>query len=271
METALWLPPFISSVAVVFLWTILVRVFPSILSVMIEKRIEHQYNKKLESTKAELQASYSSVGTSVGFLSAVQPELRLKIIESVERICRAVHSFKEHYKEIIFLDSMFLPEEIQNGLISNDSVISPIVSKYGNLSTIAEMIKRDGALVDGIERLHVGDQLWLIFSTIRMVYGRFGALVHESCNKRQYVDWRKDKHFISNLRNVLSEDFITNAKSMKIDGLNTIISQLESELHKEGARVMSGSQWFAEALFDVQAAVKFETSKIAQEKELQAM
>ena len=96
----------ISSVVVVLLWTILVQVFPSILSMTIEKRIEHQYNKKLESIKADLQASYSSVGTSVGFLSAVQPELRLKIIESVERIWSAVRSLDEHYREIMFLDSI---------------------------------------------------------------------------------------------------------------------------------------------------------------------
>ena len=268
MEVALSL---IIPVAVVLLWTILVRVFPSILSMTIEKRIEHQYNKKLESTKAELQASYSSVGTSVGFLSAVQPELRSKIIESVERIWRAVHSLEEHYKEIIFLDTVYSPEEIQNRLNFNDSVISPIVSQYENLSTFAGMIERDEALVDGIERLHVSDQLWLIFSTIKVVYGRFGSLVHQSCNKRQYVDWRKDRNFILNLRNVLSENFITNAKSREIGGLHTIISQLELELRKEGKRVMSGSQWFAEALSDVQAAVKLETSKIAQEKELQAM
>ena len=261
----------ITSLAVVLLWTILVWVFPSILSMAVEKRIEHQYNKKLESIKAELQASYSSVGTSVGFLSTVQPELRLKIIESVERIWHAVHSLEEHYQEIIFLDSILLPEEIQNGLISTDSeLFSPIVSKYENFSTVTEMLKRDEALTSGIERLYVGDQLWLIFRTITVVYGRFGFLVHKSCKEKHYADWREDKNFISNLRNILSEDIITNAKSRKFGGLRTIISQLESEFLKEGARVMSGSQGFSEALSDVQAAVKLETSKIAQEKELQA-
>ena len=262
----------IISVALVLLWTISVRVFPSILSKTIEKRIEHQYNKKLENIKAELQASYSSVGTSVGFLSAVQPELRLKMIESVERIWSAVRSLEEHYREIMFLDSILLPKEVQKGLISNDSeIFRPIVSKYENLSILTGIVERDGALTDGIERLYVGDRLWLIFRTIAVVYGRFGYLVHKSCKEKHYADWREDKNFISNLRNVLSEDFITNAKSRKFGGLHTIISQLESEFLKEGARVMSGSQGFAEALSDVQAAVKLETSKIAQEKELQAM
>ena len=173
MEVALSL---ITSVAVVLLWTILVWVFPSILSKTIEKRIEHHYNKKIESTKAELQASYSSVGTSVGFLSAVQPELRLKIIESVESTWRAVRSLEEHYKEIIFLDSILLPEEIQNGLISNDSeLFSPIVNKYENFSTVTEMFERDGALTSGIERLYVGDRLWLIFRTY-MVSLRYARL-----------------------------------------------------------------------------------------------
>ena len=164
------------------------------------------------------------------------------------------------------------PEEVQNELNSNDSkIMSSIVSKYENLSNFTEMIEKDSALTNGIERLYVGDRLWLIFRTITAVYGRFGYLVHKSCKERQYVDWRKDKLFSTNLHNVLSEDFVTNAKSRKMGGLRTIISHLESDFLKEGARVMSGSQGFSEALSDVQAVVKLENSKIAQEKELQAM
>ena len=262
----------IISVAVVLIWTISVRVFPSILSMTVEKRIEHQYNKKLESIKAELQASYSSVETSVGFLSVVQPELRLKIIESVERIWRAVRSLEEYHSGIMRLDSILLPEEVQRGLNSNgNEFFSTLVSKYKNISTVTEMANKSRALTSGIERLYVGDRLWLIFSTITVVYRRFGFLIHKSCKEKQYFDWRKDEHFISILRNVLSEDFVNNAKSRKVGGLRTIIFQLESDLLKEGARVMSGSQGFSEALSDVQAAVKLETSQIALEKELQAM
>ena len=268
MEVALSL---IIPVAVVLLWTILVWVFPSILSMAIEKRIEHQFNKKLESTKAELQASYSSVGTSVGFLSAVQPELRSKIIESVERIWHAVHSLEEYHGGIMSLDSILLPEEVQRGLNSSgNEYFSTLVGKFKNFSTITEMASKCRALTSGIERLYVGDRLWLIFRTITLVYGRFAYLVHKSCVDKQYVDWREDENFNSILRNILSEDFITSAKARKLGGLRSIISQLESDFLKEGARVMSGSQGFSEALSDVQAVVKLETSKIVQEKELQA-
>ena len=79
-----WTSNLVVTMLIVLLWTILIRTIPSILSKGLEQRIEHRNNKKLEEIKATLQASYSTVGTSVDFLSAVQPELRSKMIASVE-------------------------------------------------------------------------------------------------------------------------------------------------------------------------------------------
>ena len=64
--------------ALLIVWTLVIRVFPSVLGTAFEKRIAHGYDNKLEKIKAE----YSTLKTSVDFLSTTQSELRAKVIES---------------------------------------------------------------------------------------------------------------------------------------------------------------------------------------------
>lgn len=267
-----WASSLLVTSLVVLLWTILVRAIPSILSKGIEQRVEHRNNKKLEEIKATLQASYSTVGASVDFLSAVQPELRSKMIESVEGLWKSTLSFKDRYGEIMLLDSILLADEIERGLKSKGSnFVWQIMQKYQDDSTFAELMEHQRKLSSEAERLYVGDRLWLIFCTISRVYGRFGFLVHQSAKEEKYLDWRKDKNFHSILLDVLSEDIVSAIRGKRFGGLSTAIVYLEAEFLKESTRVMSGSEGFSEALSDVQSAVKHETARIEQERVARAM
>ena len=267
-----WTSSLLVSAFVVLVWTILIRAIPSIVSKGIEQRIEHRNNKKVEEIKATLQASYSTVGTSVDFLSAVQPELRSKMIGSVEALWKSVLSFKERYSEIVFLDSILLAEEIERDLTSQgQNVVWQIMQKYQEESAFHELMEYQRKQSMESERLFVGDRLWLIYSTVSQIYGRYGYLVHKSARDGEYVDWRKDKNFRSILLNVLSEDIASAIMGKRFGGLSTAIVYLEAEFLKESSRVMSGSEGFAEALSDVQAAVKHETARIEQERAASAV
>ena len=267
MDAASWLNTLLVPVAVVFLWTLLIRVVPSILSTGIVKHIEHQHDRKLEEAKAELQASYSTLKTSVDFFSATQPELRSKMIESVETLWGAALSLEEEYKDIIFLDSIFLPREINEGLHPrSESQVYQIAQEYQDASFFTEKLQRAKASSAGMERLFVGDRLWLIYDTISRVYGRFGFLIRKSTQQEKYFSWQDDPLFISILENVLSSDIIDNAKTEILGGLRMLIAYLQAEFLKEAARVMSGSQAFAEALSDLQATLQNELRKVKQER-----
>ena len=262
-----WASSLLVSALVVLAWTILIRTVPSIVSKAIEWRIEHRNNKHLEEIKATLQASYSTVGTSVDFLSAVQPELRSKMIASVEELWKSVLSFKDRYGEIVFLDSILLAEEIERDLKSQgQNVVWQIMQKYGKDSAFSELMECQRKQSEESERLFVGDRLWLIFSTISRIYGRYGYLIHKSARDGAYVDWRRDKNSRSILLSVLSEGIVNAIMEKRFGGLSTAIIYLEAEFLKEGSRVMSGSEGFSQALSDVQAAVKHETERIEQER-----
>ena len=263
----IWVSSLLVSVLVVLVWTIVVQTIPSIVSKGLEQRIEYLNNKKLEEIRATLHASYSTVGTSVDFLSAVQPELRSKIIASVEKLWESVLSFNKKYSEITSLDSILLPEEIAHGLKSQDqSLVSQFMQNYQEDFFTGELWEYHREQSLEAERLFVGDRLWLIYSTISGIYGRYGYLVHKSARDGEYLDWRKDEHFRSILLNVLSEDAVRAITEKRVGGLRTAIVYLEAEFLEEGSRVMSGSEGFAEALSDIQAALKQANTKIEQER-----
>ena len=72
-------------------WTLIIRFFPKVLGAAFVKRIQHGYDVKLEKTKAELQANFSTLEISVGYLTAAQSELRSKIIESSSNALERSH------------------------------------------------------------------------------------------------------------------------------------------------------------------------------------
>ncbi len=51
-------------------WTLVLRMFPSVLTAKLTKGIEHGYDTKLSQFKADLAARYSTLKSSVDFLSA---------------------------------------------------------------------------------------------------------------------------------------------------------------------------------------------------------
>lgn len=128
-----------------------------------------------------------------------------------------------------------------------------------------EKMKRVDALATEKAKLFAGDRLWLIFYIIRAVHGQLASLVHRSFEQNQYVGWPDDKGVQSLLEAVLSKQVIDSAKGQQVQGLQMLIAHLEAEFLKEAARVMSGSQGFADSLSDLQATLQYENQKVARD------
>lgn len=246
------------------IWVILIRVFPSLLGTAVQKHIEHQYDRKLEQTKTELQASYSNLRTSVEFLSSTQSELRSKMIAAVEKLWGIILSVEKEFGVIMLIDKFWLPDYADK-IFRTDEIIAPTMQEvkfFKDPNLPLEKLKEAKALNTEMERLFVGERLWLIYHTLIAVHSRFGYLIHESLNQKKYVKWQNEQSLISLFTPILSEEIINNAKDKKIGGLSMIVAYLKAEFLKESIRVMSGSQGFADSLSDINSTLQHETQKI---------
>ena len=259
------LPQWLSLVGVVLLlavWTLVVRIYPAVLGASFIRRINHNYDVKLENLKAELQAEYSSLESSVHFLALSQSELRSKVIKSVESLWRGSIAAKNEFDDAAIMLELISPDNLEKFFRSGDKGLDAIVGKYRELSHVQVKIDRVNENVTEDARLYAGDRLWLLFYFTRAFYGRTGILVYESYSSGSYCDWRSDELIDEQLEAVLSSDIIAKAKADQVKGHRTIGAHLEAEFLKEATRVMSGSNRLAESLSDIEATISHRRADI---------
>lgn len=268
----IWLFYIIYPIIVFLSWTIIVKVFPSILGKSVENYIQHRLDKRLEEFKADIQASYSTVMKSADLLPSLQAERLPRAIQSTETLWNNVIIFNNTYGELIFLDDILLPSEIDEDIISrNNRYIWEILSKYEKNSFMNEQAIEIGKLTHGEQRLFVGDKLWIIYMTIYRFYGRFAWLMHWSIKENKYRNWKEDDAFLSILRVVLPENIINDAMARQLGGLRTILIYLQGKFLDEARRVMSGSDGLSESFSDIQGILKSATADILVERERRGM
>ena len=99
-------------------WTLLVRTFPAVLTETLTKGIEHRYATRLSRLKVDWDARYSTLKSSVDFLSASQSDLRTRSISSVESLWTTVLEIERECRALVFVDSILTPKEIQDSFVS---------------------------------------------------------------------------------------------------------------------------------------------------------
>jgi hypothetical protein len=245
--------------------TLVLRTFPDFVGSALTKSLEHRFDLKLEKAKAEMQSAYSTLKTSVDFLSAGQAEHRLRTINAVEKLWNAILAVKEEFRDIVFVHMVMTPDEIGKVVQADpEHRLLGAAAKYRHEEHLHVKMDRIDRLAPEGERLFCGDRLWLIFFVTRAFCGRIGALMHISIIDRVYIDWREDEGVASQLMAIIPPTIITEAKQKPFFGVPMLLSYLEAEFLKEARRIMSGSQGLADSLSDIQAIVKVEHEKVAE-------
>ncbi len=244
-------------VAIILIWTLLVRSFPDILSRGIVKHIEHKYDAKLESIKAEMQASISTMQSSVDFLGVSQSEYRGKVIASIDCLWLSIQSCRNAYSNIMFLHGILTPDEIRYCIEKNDSTrFRHILEEYRDVSFVTEKNKEIEQHLTGTEILYVGSRIWILYRAILLVNGRAAILLNQSIDKKKYQDWRQDKHLLSAIGDILPEEHILNARGKTIGGLNDILDWIIAEFIKEGSDLLQGSVQLEESVSRIYSVLK---------------
>ena len=245
-------------------WTVLVRTFPAVLTATLTKAIEHRYATRLSRLKADLDAHYSTLKSSVDFLSASQSDLRTRAIASVESLWTAVLEIEREHSDLVFVDDILVSEEIRDLFASGR--IKKHLADYSDTEVVTKKMERFMRLTSERERLFSGEPLWLRFSTFCRAHGRMAVLAQFSFEKGTYVDWRTDDLMNTILRAILAADVLERAKSMRIGGFREVTGYLKAEFLKEAIRVMSGSQHVADSLSDVQSTLLSQQKRLTTDR-----
>ncbi len=241
-------------------WTVVVRAFPEVLATSILKYIEHDYNKKMEELRGDIQASNSAIVSSVNYLTESQSELRSKVISSVEALWVAMEKMHEAYSSILGFIIMLTPEELDACVSGReDSGLRSVLEEHGDgVQFFSETTKSIRSCLSGSEIIYVSSRLWLLYETTMRVYGRIGYLVGRSVRDGKYHDWRNDKPMMSILRQTLSENQINSARESRIGGTHDILSWLKAEFVKEASELVRGSRELAHSVSEIHGILKGE-------------
>jgi hypothetical protein len=257
------------------------KIFPKLLGDVVIKELEHRHNVRLEEIKAELArsgavkietlkgeitAAYSTLKSSVDFLSASQSDLRLKRVNAVEKLWLAMIYLKKEFADLLFIDTILVPSEIDAFFKPNSD---PKLKKY--FASIMEYQQRDITLTKwknsnaeaiDAEQLFVSARLWQISFVSRALYGRVAFLFEGSFKDGRYNDWRSDEPLGRILASVLPATIIEQAKSMKTQGLESLVLTLHKEFLEEAERVMSGVPSLSKSIADMQIILLGEKDKL---------
>ena len=270
--------PIILYVAIQVAWTLLVRTFPDIIggtwlknierrNAIDVERVKDELTKKTQSDIERLRAEHANLKTAVDFMSASQGEVRLKMIESSDRLWNILLQLRQEFGLVVYIDTIFMAKEIVAafrgekfpGIIEN-------VEGFRQYNAAASRLSKTGANEAEKDRLFVSAKLWSIFYIMRAFYGRTAVLVHFSFEKKEFQDWRQDKLLDSILTNALPAQVIQNAKALPAQGLQTLIAHMENEFLVEAARVMSGVHSFSESISQLNLALTVDKEKAGEER-----
>ena len=243
--------------ASILIWTIIVRSFPDILSRRIVKHIEHGYDAKLENLKAELQENISTMQSSIDFLGVSQSEYRGKVTLSIDCLWLSIQSCRNAYSNVMFLHGILTPNEIRDCIEKNDNAkLWHILEEYRDVTFVTEKNKEIEQHLTGTEILYVGSKIWTLYRAVLLVSGRAAILLNQSIDKKQYQDWRQDKHLLSAIGDILPEEHILNARGKVIGGLNDILDWIIAEFIKEGSSLLQGSVQLEESVSRIYSVLK---------------
>jgi hypothetical protein len=256
---------------------VVLKVFPDLVGKILLKAMEHKSELRLtrlkdelaretslqvERAKAEFQASYATLKTSVDVLSTGQSGMRAEIIAAVSMLWATIMELRAEFGGLVTFDMVFTTDEISGAIDgSGNAKLLAWVERYRDKQKLDEKSLSFMRSEIDAGRLFCGDRLWLLFFVTRAIYIRLALLANKSLADRRYHGWRKDRAIPVQLASVLPADVIKIARENQFDGLQSAMSRLEADFLHEATRVMSGSKAISDSLSDMQAVMLLETQR----------
>ena len=107
------IPELVWFTLLVLAWTGALRWVPWLLRTAIEKNIDSTQSQKLAELTAALEARYSTLKTSVDYLSVQQGAMRPRTISSVEALWKHILTLEEEFGHLLMFDTTISRQTIR--------------------------------------------------------------------------------------------------------------------------------------------------------------
>ena len=238
------------------------------ISARLKTSIQHEYDQKLETHKARLKSQndaslfelkqgidqrftlYKAAQTSFAEVQKATIERKL---DAIEKLWKEKLTFDKSLPSTLkFIDLLVLSEY-------RDAPNHERFKEYardGSEEKIAKLLCDSDdpiAMVSGITRLeevrpYVGEYLWSVFYSYRLVMGRISLLLHWSLKEPDKIEWYKDKAIQQVLEAVLTSSQLDEFEKINFGKISWLQQRLESKILDALQKIISGEELGAKSL-----------------------
>ncbi|UGY17950.1 hypothetical protein HAP48_0011260 [Bradyrhizobium septentrionale] len=153
---------------------------------------------------------------------------RTRTSQAVEVLWGIILAFKQEFGDVVFIDTIFTPEELNElfgGRASHP--MFETIGHYRPLDAVIQKMTKANFKDAEKERPFISQRLWAIYYCIQAVYARAASLFQLSFKERKFKDWRDDDGITAHLRAILPEAGVQQLKSKGTYALQTLNASLE--------------------------------------------
>ena len=229
------------------------------ISARVRKGIQHEYDQKLETHKAQLkteseksilefqtdiQQKFVLYETARLSFTEVQKSAIDKKLSSIERLWDEILRLKNECPAIVGLINVLTVEECTQMYTRKD------YKELAKENSLEKLNKYIGIRDNHVEkyRPYIGEYLWSIFYAYRQIMGRIPYVIYMGLEETKRTKWDQDKGLRQILDAVLNQDEINEFDEVKIGKVVLLQRKIEAKILMASQKIISGEELGAESL-----------------------
>lgn len=236
--------------------TVMIWLSKEWISIRLRTSIQHEYDQKLESLKAQLQAQNdvalvelraalerqaSLLATAHASFSEGQKAAMERKLQAVDELWRRILHLRSTLPPILgFIDLLTVDEY---GRIKDHQTFRTL-SEGWSMERITTLVDRDVEQV----RPYVGEYTWAVFHSYQAVMLRIVFLLYLGRDDAAKLEWHKDSGTRQLIQAVLTPDELQEFDTTQFGKITWLQRRFESKVLVASQKLISGEEFGAEAL-----------------------
>lgn len=227
----------VSSSVSALLLAVLIYLLRSVISERLSAAVRHEYDRKLEALRAEINQRDSVRATATAALTAAHLAGHERTLRALETIWAETVRLRDGTPMYAAMAEILLKEEFVDAFANND--------KYRELIEEVDEAEEAKAFFGSgsieLERAFAGEYVYSLFFAYRAYSGRVPTLMLRSLKKTGRVEcWHEDAALDRIVSAVLTPEELATVRAARVMKLRTVQQLIERRMLEHIARVLSG-------------------------------